>query len=100
MQEDCMIVFLLQTIKSPISIHATVCYQLSAAYLSSLPPTHLENCWELSPVEFQTMVPEDYAKISQSRRRPLLVLNVKVLVGAFNQEKALVGAFSVIVQLH
>ena len=26
------------------------------------------------------------------------VLNVKVLVGAFNQEKALVGAFSVIVQ--
>ena len=28
------------------------------------------------------------------------VLNVKVLVGTFNQEKALVGAFSVIVQLH
>ena len=28
----------------------------------------------------------------------LKVLNVKVLVGAFNQEKALVGAFSVIVQ--
>ena len=27
------------------------------------------------------------------------VLNVKTLVGAFNQEKALVGAFSVIVQL-
>ena len=27
------------------------------------------------------------------------VLNVKVLVGAFNQEKALVGAFSVIVKL-
>ena len=27
----------------------------------------------------------------------LKVLNVKVLVGAFNQEKALVGAFSVIV---
>ena len=26
------------------------------------------------------------------------VLNVKALVGAFNQEKALVGAFSVIVQ--
>ena len=26
------------------------------------------------------------------------VLNVKVLVGAFNQEKALVGAFSVIVK--
>ena len=26
--------------------------------------------------------------------------NVKALVGAFNQEKALVGAFSVIVQLH
>ena len=26
------------------------------------------------------------------------VLNVKVLVGAFKQEKALVGAFSVIVQ--
>ena len=28
------------------------------------------------------------------------VLNVNALVGAFNQEKALVGAFSVIVQLH
>ena len=28
------------------------------------------------------------------------VLNVKALVGAFNQEKALLGAFSVIVQLH
>ena len=28
------------------------------------------------------------------------VLNVKALVGAFNQGKALVGAFSVIVQLH
>ena len=28
------------------------------------------------------------------------VLNVKALVGVFNQEKALVGAFSVIVQLH
>ena len=28
------------------------------------------------------------------------VLNVKALEGAFNQEKALVGAFSVIVQLH
>ena len=27
-----------------------------------------------------------------------LILNVKVLVGTFNQEKALVGAFSVIVQ--
>ena len=28
------------------------------------------------------------------------VLNVKVLVGAFNQEKALVGVFSMIVKLH
>ena len=28
------------------------------------------------------------------------VLNVKAIVGTFNQEKALVGAFSVIVQLH
>ena len=28
------------------------------------------------------------------------VLNVKALVGAFNQEKALVEAFSMIVQLH
>ena len=27
------------------------------------------------------------------------VLNVKALVGAFNQEKALIGAFSVIVEL-
>ena len=28
------------------------------------------------------------------------VLNVKALIGAFNQEKALVGAFSMIVQFH
>ena len=28
------------------------------------------------------------------------VLNVKAVVAAFNQEKALVGAFSVILQLH
>ena len=28
------------------------------------------------------------------------VLNVKALVGAFNQERALVGAFSVILQLY
>ena len=32
-------------------------------------------------------------------QRPFSVLNVKALVGAFNQEKALVGAFSMIVQL-
>ena len=31
-------------------------------------------------------------------KAPNIVLNVKVLVGAFNQEKALVGAFSVIVK--
>ena len=31
---------------------------------------------------------------------PNSVLNVKALEGTFNQEKALVGAFSVIVQLH
>ena len=30
----------------------------------------------------------------------VLVLNVKVLVGAFNQEKVLVGAFSVIVKIN
>ena len=45
-------------------------------------------------LELQTKV----AKISQLRRRPLLVL-VKVLVDAFNQEKVLVEAFSVIVKL-
>ena len=28
------------------------------------------------------------------------ILYVKALIGTFNQEKALVGAFSVIVQLH
>ena len=44
-------------------------------------------------LELQTKV----AKISQPRRRPLLVL-VKVLVDAFNQEKVLVEAFSVIVE--
>ena len=32
--------------------------------------------------------------------QPDSVLNVKALLGAFNQEKTLVGAFSVIVQLH
>ena len=31
-------------------------------------------------------------------QHPFSVLNVKALVGAFNQEKALVGAFSVIVK--
>ena len=42
---------------------------------------------------FKTLL-RHYAKLAS-------VLNVKVLlVGAFNQEKALVGAFSVIVQLH
>ena len=33
-------------------------------------------------------------------QRLFSVLNVKVAVAAFNQEKALVGAFSVILQLH
>ena len=33
-------------------------------------------------------------------QRLFSVLNVKAVVAAFNQEKALVGAFSVIVQLH
>ena len=32
-------------------------------------------------------------------KAPTRVLNVKALVGAFNQEKALVGAFSVIVKI-
>ena len=52
------------------------------------------------------MVPEDNAKISQSLTLVLhsvlivnSVLNVKSLVGTFNQEEALVGAFSVIVKL-
>ena len=42
-----------------------------------------------------------FAKISQSQRRPLIAnraLNVKALVDSFNQEKALVGAFSMIVK--
>ena len=39
-----------------------------------------------------------YAKISQPRIRTLHVLNVKVLVGSFHQEKALVGSLSVIVK--
>ena len=30
----------------------------------------------------------------------IVIFNVKAVVAAFNQEKALVGAFSVIVQLH
>ena len=40
-----------------------------------------------------------FALVSQFHSRLLnSVLNVKALVGAFNQEKALVGAFSAIVQ--
>ena len=41
-----------------------------------------------------------FAKTSQSRRVLCLNsdFNVKVLLGAFNQEKALAGAFSVIVK--
>ena len=35
-----------------------------------------------------------------TEKAPTRALNVKALVGAFNQEKALVGAFSMIVQLH
>ena len=38
--------------------------------------------------------------LSDHHSGTLCVLNVKALVGAFNQKKALVGAFSVIVQLH
>ena len=63
-------------------------------------------------LELQTKVPEYNVQFSQSRRRPLLghltydsynwkpvcVLNVKVLVGAFTQEKALVGTFSMILK--
>ena len=56
----------------------------------------------VSVVELETKVRRSFAKISQLQRRPTTasVLNVKAIVGAFNQEKALVGAFSVIVQLH
>ena len=36
--------------------------------------------------------------VSYSRPSPHSVVNVKALVSAFNQEKALVGAFSVIVK--
>ena len=54
-------------------------------------------------LELETKVIRRYPKISQSTYRRLTpiqhsVLNVKVLVGAFNQEKALVGAISVIVE--
>ena len=54
-------------------------------------------CAGLSPLELQTT-----HRFSQSQRRPYTrpligVLNLKALVGAFNQEMALVGAFSVIV---
>ena len=47
-------------------------------------------------IELQTKVKRRFAKILQSRSS---VLNVKALVGTLNQEKALVGAFSVIVKL-
>ena len=45
-----------------------------------------------STVELQTKACEDFT------RRRHSILNVKALAGAFNQEKALVGAFSVIVK--
>ena len=60
--------------------------------------------------ELQTKVIRRFLKISQSQRRPLhrhrrnyhmltnSVLNVTVVVAAFNQEKVVVGAFSVIVK--
>ena len=41
-------------------------------------------------------VPQPVFTITE--KAPTSVLNVKALVGAFNQEKALVGAFSVIVK--
>ena len=44
----------------------------------------------VSALELQTNLREDDVKF--------YVLNVKTLVGAINQEKALVGAFSVIVK--
>ena len=47
----------------------------------------------VSRTQFHSWVNARLAKCLNS------VLNVKLLVGAFNQEKALVGAFSVIVQL-
>ena len=43
-------------------------------------------------LELETKVAEYFASIVT------VSLNVKVLVGAFNQEKALVGAFSIIVK--
>ena len=46
--------------------------------------------------ELQTKVKRRFAKILQSRSS---VLNVKALVGALNQEKALIGSFSVILKL-
>ena len=46
-------------------------------------------------LELQTKVKQRFAK-----RPSAGVLNVKALLGAFNQEKILVGAFSVIANLH
>ena len=43
---------------------------------------------------------DHYFRPSKPHSGKLCVINVKALVGAFNQEKALVGAFSVIVQFH
>ena len=43
-------------------------------------------------------VPQPVFTITE--RKGPYYLNVKAVVAAFNQEKALVGAFSVIVQLH
>ena len=53
-----------------------------------------------SVVEFETKVRRSFAKISQLQRRPTTtsVLNVKAIVGAFNQERALAGASSMILK--
>ena len=50
-------------------------------------------------LELQTNLREDDAKLYNQRASINSVLNMKALVlGAFNQENALVGAFSVIVK--
>ena len=55
---------------------------------------------QLSWPLYDTMLTNPPIPYDLRQHSVLSVLNVKVVVAAFNQEKALVGAFSVIVKLH
>ena len=51
------------------------------------------------PVPHDNFVADPISRVETVGLTPVSVLNVKAVVAAFNQEKALVGAFSVITNL-